>query len=849
MNKADNRPANASYHANNDPIALIWLGTASDLLTAAHDHFITYHVTSIRAAMHALQHGMAACLVVDFATTPQHDIKALVAGISEQWPATRIIALNGEDDIPASLEIARTLPRGCDIDTLAQAVEAVIADINTPPTLADYYELQERAQHLEGLVQASLALAGSDDIRSLLSKLDVMGRISVGADRIAVLLANDDYTRLNDALDLDVPDAYLAVCHAHLQNLSLEERMLYLGDEILLRERLPGILPSAMRVREAEAAGAWSYMRLPLNLNERLAGFVAFFSDQPGAFDGAHLQLGRLFTTQVTEALRTMQQYLRVTGAEERQRAITRVAQVIAQDLALDDVLSQIVEQAVQLVQGNSGCVLLVQPDQNLTVSAIYNIDACWLNHTIERGIDQAGIVALTGRPSVVTDYPNWKYANPDIRAKMIKDTLLIAVPLTYRGITLGVLQVGFKDTPSGELTDIRDALMMLAPQAAIAIAKAQLHETVRQEQRQLQAILDQTPVGVLVVDPQGSVLRVNREAARILGLLHVPVDAIEGSNIARLLDDLLPHSDADTLLKRFNALEISLGKAGEYLITVAPITNDDGDTVEAYIAVAQNITALRHLDQMRANLHRVLTHDLGNLIMLARSPLELLDDPELSDEQRDQLKEMLSNSLIRMQNLISDVTDLEMADTMGHETFVPYDLVALTQRVINQNKSNAAANNIKLSFKTERAPEKLLQGHSVLIIQAIDNLVSNAIKYTPPGGQVSVTVDVEGPEAIVRVTDTGFGIPEHQLETIFRPFVRVRDDNTREIQGTGLGLSLVKAFVETHGGQVHVSSTYGKGSTFAIHLPLESLEEPRALDGSVPRIDLTPYVDNRTAS
>jgi signal transduction histidine kinase len=131
--------------------------------------------------------------------------------------------------------------------------------------------------------------------------------------------------------------------------------------------------------------------------------------------------------------------------------------------------------------------------------------------------------------------------------------------------------------------------------------------------------------------------------------------------------------------------------------------------------------------------------------------------------------------------------------------------------------------------------------------MQAIDNLVSNAIKYTPDGGQVRVTLDHDDDFAVVQVTDNGYGIPVDKLERIFEPFVRVKDPRTTHVQGTGIGLNLVKTFIEAHGGHVKVESVIDRGSTFSIFLPLKPIQEIQDPAKTLTRIDLTSLVDGNS--
>lgn len=824
-------------------LPVVWLGPSTPLLEAASAHYTVFHVTNATGIFRALQYGLVTTVVIDL-DTPGLDAGPLLAAVRQHWPEVRILAVTTGPDEAITLSADRVITRSEGTDRVLNAVQALLDDVSPRPTLNDYFSLQSRARSLQHLIEASVTLSDAVTLESILGDVRAMGCRTVDADDLAVLLVVGDFADLGDTLNLGVPPRYLEVCRAHLQRLEPLQRIAYVGDEVLLRERSPGMLPAAIRVREAEAGGAWSYMRLPLNIDERLIGFVAFFSVNPGQFDGAHLQLARLFVTQIATALRNMQQFWRLTSAEKRQQAIIEVTQLISEDLALDDLLERMVQRVVQLVNGDVGVMLLVQPDRSLKVSGVYQMDPQHLGTVIPSGTGQAGMVALTGQPSVIADYPSWRYANPSLASTVPPGAVVIGVPLIYRHVVLGVLQVVFNSGDPAAMEDVRDALMLLAPHAAIAVAKAQLHEEVRREQRQLQAILAHTPQAVLVCDSEGYLRRANRQAHHLLEALHLSFPQIRGQRIGDVIRRVLPPTMVLSRDMIEHPLEISLGSAGIYLLAVAPIQGD-GAGSNGYVAVAQDVTALRRLDRMRASLHRVLTHDLGNLIMLARTPLELLDEPDLTPSQRDQLKTMLSGSLARMQDLISDVMTLETADSMGQDTIAPYDLASLARRAVRRNEENARHAGIALTYVEQEWPPTTMSGHAVLIMQAIDNLVSNAIKYTPRGGRVEVTLALENQEALVRVTDTGIGIPPERHEDIFKPFVRLKDQRMIEVPGTGLGLSLVKTFVEAHGGHIAVQSAPDQGSTFTIYLPLKPLTMVPPTPGPiVPFLDLSALVD-----
>jgi two-component system, OmpR family, sensor histidine kinase SenX3 len=132
-----------------------------------------------------------------------------------------------------------------------------------------------------------------------------------------------------------------------------------------------------------------------------------------------------------------------------------------------------------------------------------------------------------------------------------------------------------------------------------------------------------------------------------------------------------------------------------------------------------------------------------------------------------------------------------------------------------------ARKKNIILQWKRfGRAAQYTVLGDETQLASMFTNLVDNAVKYTPPGGRVEVTGGYEGTELVIRVRDTGIGIPEGKLPRIFERFYRVDKARSKETGGTGLGLSIVKHTAENHGGRVTVESTLGEGSTFTVYLP-----------------------------
>lgn len=829
--------------------AVIWFGDGSHLLEAAWSLFEVHHVKSGEAVLRALEGSLAYCVVFDLDYAVENLIDFL-AQVRRAWPYVGLLAITDRDrrQPTGALALFDTYlytDQGPDVleaavtDLLHRALhhpERLAAGI---PTAPDYQRLNDRMRHLEGLVQAAFAIPARVTEGDIIGNLREVAQVAVDADDLAVFLASQQYSHLSDVLKLGAPGDYLQVCQGHLDALPPEQREVYVAEEVLLRERVPGVQTAALRVREAKAAEAWSYMRLPLTIDERLIGFVALFSQTPGRFNGAHLQLGRLFAAQIATALRNMRLYFRLNRVERQQRAVNRVARAIAEDIGADAVLVRIVEEAVRLVKGQGGVVLLSQADRSLKVRAGYNFPVydAW-NGLIPPGLGQVGVVALTGQPSIVNDYPNWPNAIDELRSAFPPESTLIGVPLTYRGRVVGVLQVLTGRVMPVEAREMQDMLMMLAPQAATAIMKAQLHDMVRQDRQQLRAILDHTTAAVVVCDADGTILMINPELRRLVRQLGYEPEELIGRRVQDLARDLAP--DRPLGLDGFRqVMEINFGEVGEYVVHIAPITGPDG-TLERYVAVGQEVSELRRLDRLRSDLIHILSHDLRNPLGLARGSIELIDEPDLPDEQRLQLKEMIINALERMEQLISDVVDLEMTETVGEHTALPYDVAAMVGKVIERSRDKAKRSGLALTYHERNKPERQMRGHAMLIGQAVDNLVNNAIKYTPEGGTVDVTLDIDGEYVVVEVRDNGLGIPAANLPHIFEQFYRVNEPRTRGIPGTGLGLSLVKKIAEAHGGCVTVSSAVDEGSVFRLYLPLETPMRAEQTTMQITRIDLS---------
>ena len=231
----------------------------------------------------------------------------------------------------------------------------------------------------------------------------------------------------------------------------------------------------------------------------------------------------------------------------------------------------------------------------------------------------------------------------------------------------------------------------------------------------------------------------------------------------------------------------------------------------------------LRRVNKIRRDFVANVSHELKtpatSLRLLAESLEETIDeDPAQARLFAAQLKRETE----RLSQLITDLLDLTRLESQERvENPVPVDVRGVLVSVLARMRSVARKKNITLQWKRfGRAAEYTVRGDETQLTSMFTNLVDNAVKYTPPGGRVEVTGGFEDSEVMIRVSDTGIGIPPGKLPRIFERFYRVDKARSKETGGTGLGLSIVKHVAENHGGRVAVESTPGEGSTFTVYLP-----------------------------
>jgi PAS domain S-box-containing protein len=267
-------------------------------------------------------------------------------------------------------------------------------------------------------------------------------------------------------------------------------------------------------------------------------------------------------------------------------------------------------------------------------------------------------------------------------------------------------------------------------------------------------------------------------------------------------------------------------GREADLLVSISPLLGVYGD-VEGASMIARDVTeekrAREEIDRAKEEFFGSVSHELRTPLTSIIAYTELLEDIELDNlsEQGRKAVEVISRNAQRELRLVGDML-LVTRIQEGRFSLQPetMDIRRVVENAVEAVRPTAEASGLEVRLQADEMPES--RGDPHRIGQAVDNLLSNAIKFTESGGWIEVRLRRIGDTAVIQVEDTGLGIPEAEQRRLFERLFRASSALQHQIQGVGIGLSIVKAIAEAHGGSIRVSSRLGKGTTFTLEIPLD---------------------------
>jgi signal transduction histidine kinase/DNA-binding response OmpR family regulator len=555
-----------------------------------------------------------------------------------------------------------------------------------------------------------------------------------------------------------------------------------------------------------------SAILVPLLGREEVLGVLTLTHNQVGYFKPDHLTLLQAIASQSAIAIENAQLY-----AAERRRVnelvalnqLTREISRFTRSTELWENLPRLARETLRypavglwLVDGDKA-----DTDHPLTLRGLAGQENAPRHSILEVAPLQA---AETGQPAQFSG-PIEERSSERAGTGKPPVVSVIAVPLIWNQAVRGVFSVHSQRAGAFQESD-RVVLETLASQITSALERIQLFESVEHEQRRLSAVLRSAADAILVFDTQGSLLLANPAGQRLFTDIQaqvgqpLPVDS-GYEDLTLMLDGLRKENTS-------GQGEIPWPDKRTFSIVVTPV--EDGGQV----AILHDVSHFKALDHLKNEFLATASHDLKNPIFAVLGYSDLLSKAGPLNDMQSNFVGRIRNSAVQMQDLVLNLLEIGRMEMGTKLRLENVDLNEVLGNVVEEFRPQADAKGHTITVDLSSAPVQI-NGDKIRLQQVARNLLGNAIKYTPNGGQITVTSQVEDRLARVSFKDTGLGISEENLPHLFEKFYRVRDDKTQDIEGNGLGLAIVKSIIEQHGGQVQVESVYGKGSCFSINLPL----------------------------
>jgi signal transduction histidine kinase/FixJ family two-component response regulator len=351
-------------------------------------------------------------------------------------------------------------------------------------------------------------------------------------------------------------------------------------------------------------------------------------------------------------------------------------------------------------------------------------------------------------------------------------------------------------------------------------------------EKSRLSTILQSLPDGVIVTNALAKVVLINPAARQMLELpteMETGRDIgvyIANENITRLIGEISQgkHIDYEDIAPQ----EIETDEQRYLMLKVQPVLGERNECLGGVVNIV-DVTDLKVIDRLRSEFVAKVSHELRSPLSTIHEQLAVVlrDSVNAVPERNQGILTRAKEKTHSLISLISDLLDLSrIEEGLICKEPQPVQLEDLLADIVNFLKARAEAKHQSLVLAKPDNPLPPLQADPLALESIFGNLISNAINYTQDGGAIEVRVEQAGINLQVKVIDNGFGIEEKHLENIFKRFYRVKNDQTRFITGTGLGLPIVKQLLDASGGMIDVESSPGVGTTFTVLIPTEYITE-----------------------
>lgn len=540
-----------------------------------------------------------------------------------------------------------------------------------------------------------------------------------------------------------------------------------------------------------------------------------------------------------------LQQGIKASEVTEGQISITEY----------EETLKRLVQRVAMILQAEKCVIMILDKETGELVARApaYGIsanDLRMLRVKVTEGV--AGEVFRTERPSIIVDaMRDPRTVKENVALLHIRNGVIVPLVVERRDeenrvldrIPIGVLSV-FNKRYGGEFNEEDVSLLeRMARNAASVISNAQMYKELVEEKQKLVHTIESLYAGLLLIGGKGNLMQMNARARQIFNVREDPVgkhyrDVIHHEAALAAIERMLSAGDSndngaadlDQIAEEITVSEPETGEDRVFQMHAAQVRDEQRKHIGTAI-ILNDITEIRNLERLKTEFVAIAAHELRTPMTPIKGFISMLaqdKDDSFTFEERQEYYAIIEQNVDRLGRLINDLLNVTRIERgIALQLFwEEVNLTELAEAVFEVQRG--MTNTEKHTLIVDSVPPQVWATVGKdQIEQVLQNLVSNAIKYSPDGGEVRIIIrdEPETKTVLIGVKDQGTGIPESARSRLFRPYLRIHNPKTAGIKGTGIGLFLVKNLVEAHHGTIWVESELGKGSTFWFRIPKEPAE------------------------
>ncbi len=521
-----------------------------------------------------------------------------------------------------------------------------------------------------------------------------------------------------------------------------------------------------------------------------------------------------------------------------RQREyLLEISRAMTARLDLSSLLRLTLQSASEILAGQAGLITLRRDDETFAPSASIGLprEILHLFEPLWRDLD----IKPSDKPKEIPDMA-LRLALAS-RAAGVTLRQVVALPLEIGDDVIGYIFI-FRNSGAAFSENDKQVLSAFANQAAITVHNAQLYRVVNAERERLNAIIENSGDGVMMVNPYRIIQVWNRTLAQLTGISAdeavgrpcyevLDLRTQQGVSVCHTACPLIRRPAdgrlyAEGIHHRLDGLSINL--ADHYSLQL-----NREDEITQIIANVRDVTHFHEAEQLKQTLLSVISHELKTPVSIIKGWADTLAREDANWDKRtlNEGLNVIEEEADRLDRLITNFLRASQLQSGGFKLKMGYvDLISLVKNGIDGLRATTTDHTMTLRFPNNMPP---IWGDEERLHEVVTNLLNNAIKYSPSGGEIVVSIGLTDHNSVeIAVQDEGIGIAPVDLPHVFERFFRVDNRLVRETSGTGLGLFLVKSVIEAHGGRASVESTPGQGSCFYVEIPLNTHQSRLLVDG-----------------